>query len=149
MKTLLFDTLRSFAMNSIPNQRKLERILAESNSNRFSIPKGRFEAQGTYRTRNGKGLFTFDFVKDQGLPYEIDILSMPSYGGRNQSVVLTHRLPSSRPGVDMMICIADEHKHKLNTLEAAQDIAIAWSELTMTYIEQGITIDAQIAARQT
>jgi len=94
---------------------------------------------GTYRTRDGQDYYKFRFVESGG-KFEIDILSQPSYRGRNESAHISHRLPSDRGG--RKICVAQGHEP--TSLSDAHNLAMGWAELTNTYIKRGITLDDQI-----
>lgn len=94
----------------------------------------------TYRTKDGKALYKFRFVNIDG-KFEIDILNQPSYGSRDASNVVSHRLPSARGG--NKICISDGKEPK--TIESARKICMEWSELTHTYIRTGTSIDKQVS----
>lgn len=96
----------------------------------------------TYRTKNGKGLYTFRFVNIGG-KFEIDILSQPSYAGKASSSLTTHRLSSSRGG--HKICISSGKEPK--DIETTKKISVEWAELTQTYIETGKTLDTQINSK--
>lgn len=95
----------------------------------------------TYRTKNGKGLYSFRYV-DIGGKFEIDILSQPSYAGKSSGGHITHRLSSSRGGQKICINTGKEPKD----IETAKKISMEWAELTQTYIETGKTLDSQINA---
>lgn len=92
-----------------------------------------------YRTRDGKELYKFRFV-DIGGKFEIDILSQPSYGSRDASSSVSHRLPSARGGNKICITAGMEPK----TIESARKICMEFSELTHHYIKTGTSIDAQV-----
>lgn len=95
----------------------------------------------TYRTKDGSGIYKFRFV-DLGGKFEIDIESQPSYEGRDDSSVASHRLLSSRGG--KKICISNGQEPK--NLESAKRICMEWSELTQKYIKTGNSIDKQVMA---
>ena len=95
----------------------------------------------TYRTKDGAAYYQFKFVDIDG-KFEIDILSQPSYGTRDSSLVATHRLPSSRGG--HKICITEGKEPQ--TIESTRKISMEWAELTNTYIKTGQSIDSQVAA---
>ena len=102
------------------------------------IPKGGWRSRSTtdtYRTKDGRGFFDFEFV-DVGSRIEIDILSSPSYESRPSGLHETHRLPSGRGGYK--ICFGDESIVK--TLSGARKWAAIWAEMTWRYIRTGIPI---------
>jgi hypothetical protein len=98
----------------------------------------------TYRTKDGRALYKFNYV-DIGGKSEIDILDQPSYGRRDTSAHLIHRLPSARGG--QKICISSGHEPK--TLDGAKTISMQWAELTHTYILTGRNIDNQVSQNPT
>ena len=94
----------------------------------------------TYRTKDGKAHYKFLYVDISG-KFEIDILSQPSYNGRDENSSVSHRLSSGRGGKKICISVGFEP----TTLEKAQKVSMEWGELTHRYIATGKTIDAQIA----
>jgi hypothetical protein len=97
------------------------------------IPPGGWRAvEDVYRTRDGRAHFTFQF-HEVGGHYEVDIVDMPSYGGRDSSLHNTHRLPSDRGGYK--VCIGGESS--VRSLEQARRWAKSWSEETWKYIKHG------------
>ena len=91
----------------------------------------------TYRTRDGRAYFKFRFVP-QGFfftHWEIDILAMPSYGGRSEGLHETHRLPSDRSDCRYRVCIGDESS--VSSLSDARRWAGSWAEETWKYIQWG------------
>lgn len=93
----------------------------------------------TYRTRDGRTHYKFRYVDING-KFEIDILSQPSYFGRDESSAISHRLPSTRGG--NKICLS-EGKEPTN-LETAKKVSMEWAELTTAYINSGKSIDRQV-----
>ncbi len=97
------------------------------------LPTGGFRAiRDTYRTKDGRALFTFGFVAN-GDHYEIDILDQPSYGIRDDDQHSTHRLRSGRGGY--RICLGNPRA--ASDLSAAYKWAAAWAENTWAYIHKG------------
>ena len=97
------------------------------------IPPGGWRAtQDEYRTRDGRAFFVFRFVA-VGSFFEVDIVSMPSYGGRNEGAHETHRLSSNRGG--KRICFGEPSA--INTLQIAYEFAESWAENTWKYIKTG------------
>ena len=102
------------------------------------IPKGGWRASSPvlkdiYRATTGH-LFEFAFYPVGG-HYEIDILSMPSYGSRSTSLHATHRLDSNQ-GNDKRVCFGDDSS--VSTLDEARTWAASWAEHTMKYINNGV-----------
>lgn len=96
----------------------------------------------TYRTLDGTGYYQFRYAQ-VGNHFEIDILNQPSYGGRDTSATVTHRLSSSRGG--SKICISSGHEPR--DIETVKKISTEWAELTHNYIKTGKTIDKQVRER--
>lgn len=97
------------------------------------LPSGGFNAiEDVYRTKDGLGYFKFRFYQI-GDYYEIDILAMPSYGGRDGNPHITHRLISSRGGYK--ICFGEPRI--VTSLSLAKQWASMWAEHTMNYIRFG------------
>jgi len=88
-----------------------------------------------YRTTDGRAdyEFSFEYKEDS---YRAYILKMPSYQGRNESCVITHRLLD---GNRYYICWSQPIK----SVEDLKKVAAKWSDLTQTYIRTGRTIDQQ------
>ena len=79
---------------------------------------------------------------ERGVNYwEIDIISLPSYRGRNTSAATIHTLPSDRGG--RKICVAEGHEPRSEW--AAKKLSMAWCDLQAEYIKTGVTPDQQIA----
>lgn len=89
---------------------------------------------GTYKTRNGNGLYTFGFRKEGGR-VEVDIENSPSYGSRADNGHATHRLPSATATSGSKICFGDPDA--VRTLKDAKKYAQGWAEATQDYIEKG------------
>ncbi len=98
-------------------------------------------APATYRTKDGTGEYKYRFV-EKGGKFDIDILSQPSYQGKNESSVVSHRLSSARGG--KKICFASGKEPK--DVETCKRVVIEFSELTHNYIKTGKTIDDQLKA---
>lgn len=99
------------------------------------IPKGGWRIstpvlRDVYRTTTGH-LFEFAFYLVRDKYYEIDILSMPDYGSRDNGFHPTHRLKSNH-GNDTRICFGDDTS--ASTLEDARKWAGIWAEQSMDYI---------------
>lgn len=99
-------------------------------------------APATYRTKDGSGIYKFRFVNIGG-KFEIDILSQPSYAGRSDGTITSHRLPSARGGKKICLTTGKEPKD----ITAAKNICMEWAELTQTYIKTGNSIDKQVLAK--
>ncbi len=93
----------------------------------------------TYRTKDGMAHYKFRYV-DIGGKFEIDILSQPSYEGRDESSSVSHRLSSDRGGKKICLSVGKEP----TDLETAKKICMEWAELTHTYIKTGKSIDKQV-----
>jgi len=93
----------------------------------------------TYRTKDGKAWFSFRYVEHRDGTIEVDILSMPEYGGRDVSLLVTHRMFSSRGGY----MISQLHTDQRLGLDHAKAISMLWSEMTWTYIQTGRQLDDQ------
>ena len=98
-----------------------------------SIPSGGWRSvNDVYRTEDGKHFYEFEF-HDVGSHYEIDIISTPSYGGRDTDGHSKHVLPSDRGGE--RICFADDSD--VRSLSDARKYAEGWAESTSDYINDG------------
>ena len=96
-------------------------------------------APATYRTKDGTGEYKYRFVEKDG-KFDIDILSQPSYQGKNDSSVASHRLMSPRGG--KKICFASGKEPK--DIKTARAVCVEFSELTQNYIKTGKSIDSQV-----
>ena len=83
--------------------------------------------------------FKFKYI-NLGRYWEIDIVDLPNYQGRNTSAYIIHTMPSDRGG--KKICVATGHEPKSE--EAAKNLSISWSHLQAVYIKTGETPDEQI-----
>lgn len=101
-------------------------------------------SDATYRTLDGSQYFKFRYI-DTGSFIEIDIIESPSYGSRNTSLEITHRLPSLR-GSHYKICITPGLEPK--NIELAKKISVEFAELTHKYIKTGIEINKQVKDRE-
>ncbi len=99
-------------------------------------------APATYRTKDGSSIYKFRFVNIGG-KFEIDILSQPSYSGRSDGSIASHRLPSARGGKKICLTTGKEPKD----ITAAKNICMEWAELTQTYIKTGNSLDKQVMAK--
>jgi len=95
----------------------------------------------TYRTEDGESYYKFRFVEKEDGKFDIDILELPSYKGRDENRNITHFMNSERGGYKISICCGYEPA----TLAAAKKLAKGWAELTNTYIKTGVTIDKQVS----
>lgn len=77
--------------------------------------------------------FIFDFV-NRGSYWDIDIISQPSYNGRNGD---SHRINSSTPGITYKVCLSN--KYEANSKYKAKEFAQDWAERTWKFIKQGKT----------
>jgi len=96
-------------------------------------------APATYRTKDGTGEYKYRFV-EKGGKFDIDILSQPSYAGRNDSSVASHRLMSPRGGKKICFGAGKEPRD----IKTARAVCVEFSELTHNYIKTGKSIDSQV-----
>ncbi|MCK6382129.1 MAG: hypothetical protein L6Q54_12880 [Leptospiraceae bacterium] len=89
-------------------------------------------SNATYMTKSGKNIFVYRYVLMPGGYYEIDIVSQPSYGLRDSSLVKTHRNECSRPGAAYTICISKGLEPK--SIDLAKKISVEFAEITEQYI---------------
>lgn len=89
---------------------------------------------GTYKTRNGKGEYTFGF-RQEGGKVEVDIEATPSLKGRDSGGHSTHRLPSPHSATGTKICVAQPET--VRTMEQAKRFAQGWAESMQDYIDKG------------
>lgn len=89
---------------------------------------------GTYRTRNGNGIYKFGFKK-VGSHYQVDVDATPSYGARSSDGHSTHRLSSDTSATGTRICFGNDNA--VDSLKKAQKFAQGWAESTQDYIEKG------------
>lgn len=83
--------------------------------------------------------FVFNYI-DLGNYWEIDIVRLPDYRGRDTSAGTIHTLPSSRGG--RKICLATGHEPRDE--RAAKKLSMSWADLQAEYIKTGVTPDEQI-----
>jgi hypothetical protein len=92
------------------------------------------------------GDYEFHYVNDPILSGKIRIyiLRQPSYNGRDENLVDTHRLPSkNKVGPKYYICFKEGREP--TTEEGAKRFARDWAKRTDDYIQTGVTISGQIA----
>jgi hypothetical protein len=90
-----------------------------------------------YRTKDGSTDFKFDIVHRWDGSWRAYITGMPSYGSRDTSLMVTHRLmDGNRP----YVC----WDRRISSEAAMQQVAAKWADLTLTYIRTGVTIDDQV-----
>jgi hypothetical protein len=92
------------------------------------------------------GNYEFHYVNDpvKSGKVRIYIVRQPSYNGRNESLVDTHRLPSNnKVGPKYYICFKDGREPASE--DAAKRFARDWAKRTDEYIRTGVTISGQIA----
>lgn len=83
--------------------------------------------------------FMFNYV-NRGRYWEIDIVRLPDYRGRNTSASIIHTLPSDRGG--RKICVASGHEPRSE--RDAKKLSMSWADLQAEYIRSGKTPDTQI-----
>ncbi|MEO0403249.1 MAG: hypothetical protein AAF193_00110 [Bacteroidota bacterium] len=88
-----------------------------------------------YLAKDRRSLFRFGFYWNSLGYFEVDILSMPSYGSRSSDMHTTHRVSSSRPGGGYKICFGNPSI--INSPDIARKWAGIWAELTLDYIKTG------------
>jgi len=98
----------------------------------------------TQRIRYSKNVvmpfnFYFNYI-NLGEYWEIDIVSLPDYRGRNKSAYIIHTMPSARGG--KKICVSAGHEPR--TEKQAKDLSVNWADLQIEYILTGKTPDEQI-----
>jgi hypothetical protein len=93
------------------------------------IPEGRFLVTRTYRSKNGKYYFKFEFV-DRGHHIDIYCTSHPSLMGRDSNPRETHLYDSGR----LCFVVGKEPR----TQQRAEDLASNWAEYFVEYIRTGI-----------
>lgn len=84
-------------------------------------------------------IFGFNIVK-VGSYYEVDLVLLPDFEGRDTSCYIIHTLPSARGGKKICVNAGREPR----TEKAAKDLAMNWSDLIAKYIITGKTPDEQI-----
>ena len=92
------------------------------------------------------GNYEFHYVKDPANKGKIRIyiLRQPGYGGRDESLMITHRLPSeNKIGPKYYICFKSGREP--TTEDTARRWARDWASRTDRYIRTGIGISDQIA----
>jgi len=94
-----------------------------------------------YRTKDGLADYGFSFERQPNGEWRAYIVSMPSYGRRNTSLHVTHRL---RDNGRYYVCWSEP----LRSLEDAKKVAALWADLTQEYIKTGRTIDEQMRQRR-
>lgn len=90
-----------------------------------------------YRTKDGLADYRFSFERQADGNYRAYITSMPSYGTRNTSMMVTHRLLDNGRH---FVCWSNP----LRSLADVKQVAALWADLTQTYIKTGRTIDEQM-----
>jgi len=80
--------------------------------------------------------YWFSFIiEDVGSFYYVHVYSQPSYGYRNSSLHLTHRLSSSYLSCTYRICF--NNNSDVFTLRRAKAYADRWAKYTVDYIKHG------------
>lgn len=90
-----------------------------------------------YRTEDGADYYYFKPIMTPDGCIDIDIISQPSYAGRDESLHTTHRYTSPRGG--HRICLTDEARKKVKTIEDAKRYCAGFAEGTSHYIKTGET----------
>lgn len=97
-----------------------------------------------YLTKDGKGLFSFSYHYENG-HYVVAIHQHPDYNGRIEYSSVAHWLPCEFSPINKKICFKEGFEP--STLEQAKKNSMQYAELTMIYIQTGITIDEQLIRR--
>jgi hypothetical protein len=99
--------------------------------NQFSTPRrGESDDVVSYRTQNGRTIYKFRLKQPPCGGYRIYILNRPSYGSRDASSLITHRLSDSHGDY---VCWTE----RLSSREAALQVAAVWADKTEDYILRG------------
>ena len=89
-------------------------------------------------TDNGRYFdFVFNYI-NLGEGWEIDIVRLPNYRGKNTSAEIIHATPSERGGWKIRV------KNRMQTEQAAKRYAMYWADMQAEYIKTGKTPDEQI-----
>lgn len=94
-----------------------------------------------YRTKDGLADYGFSFERQSDSSWRVYVDSMPSYGRRDTSLSVTHRLTD---GGRYYVCWSQ----KLRSEADARKVAAKWADLTQEYIKTGRTIDEQMRRRR-
>ena len=89
-----------------------------------------------YRTKDGRTDYGFSFERQADGSWRAYIVSMPSYGLRETSLSVTHRLTD---GGRYYVC----WNQPLWSETDVRKVAALWADLTQVYIRTGKTIDQQ------
>ena len=81
--------------------------------------------------------FVFNFI-NLGEGWEIDIVRLPDYRGKNTSAEIIHTLPSERGGRKIRV------RNRMYTEQEVKQYAMCWADLQAEYIKTGKTPDEQI-----
>ncbi len=84
----------------------------------------------SYRTCNGRSDYRFRLARQPGGNYRVYILDHPSYGSRDASSVVTHRLSDS---LGNYVCWTGQLRNR----ETARQVAATWANKTEDYILRG------------
>ena len=83
--------------------------------------------------------FVFNYI-NVGRYWEIDIVRLPNYRGKDTSASIIHTYPSARGG--KKICVATGHEPRSE--RDAKKLSMSWADLQAEYIKTGKTPDTQI-----
>jgi hypothetical protein len=95
-----------------------------------------------YRTKDGLSDYGFSFESQSDGSWRAYIVSMPSYGHRDTSLHVTHRLRD----LDGRYYVC--WSQPLYSLEDIKKVAALWADLTQEYIKTGRTFDEQMRNRR-
>lgn len=83
-----------------------------------------------YRTKDGTADYSFSFERQPSGDWRAFVLSQPSYGGRDESPLIIHRLSD---GGRKFVC----WKGRLSSESDARAVAAEWANATQQYIRTG------------
>ncbi len=83
-----------------------------------------------YRTKDGRADYGFSIERQPDGSYRAYIVSHPSYGRRDTSLHVTHRL---QDGSRYYVCWTN----RLETEQQARQVAALWADATQEYIKHG------------
>jgi hypothetical protein len=110
------------------------------------VPGGGRVEPDVYRATESYRNFTLRYVHDPDWSGKVRVYveDAPSYRERDSSTSVAHLWPA-RDGAPPYICFKQDHAP--NTYAEARRLAEVWCDLTLRYIDSGVTISEQIARR--
>ena len=94
-----------------------------------------------YRTKDGRADYGFSFERQWDGSWRAYIASQPSYGSRDTSASVIHRLTDNGRHY---VCWSQPLRSEAN----ARAVAAQWADLTQEYIRTGRIIDEQVRSRR-